>query len=97
MTNITTMPQSARIIPLPGAATEPVVQERIRGRLPNSVASLKRVRRERVHAADRAAQYAHGIERARNHVVVLERMLHAGRYELIQAQQTAARMGVFHV
>ena len=83
--------ESAQIIYLPTAAMAPVIQARIRGRLPNAVASLKRVRWAREIAAYQAAQCAKSIERARSNIELMERMLHSHRYELIQAQQMAAR------
>lgn len=45
--------KAAQIIPLPGAAVQPVKQTRINGRLPKAVTALKCVRHARVHAADK--------------------------------------------
>lgn len=91
MDNTTTKPQSAQIIPLPGAASEPVVQQRKKGRHPKEIISLWRFRRDKNVALYQATSNPNNVEKCRERVSMAERILHTFKYELIQAQQQAAR------
>jgi len=67
-----TTPQSAQIIPLPGAAVQPVKQSRINGRLPKAVIALKCARRTRVHAADKDVERNDLIQKYQSYIAESE-------------------------
>lgn len=68
-------PQSAQIVPLPGAAAQPIKQTRINGRLPKVVTALKRARRARVHAADKDKERHDLIQKCESYIAESENYL----------------------
>lgn len=78
---------TAQIFFLSTAANAPVRQERIRGRLPNVVASLKRVRRARHHAADEARATADRIAALHSNIAGAESYLRNVRATLAALTQ----------
>lgn len=87
MTNITTKPQSARIIPLPGAATEPVIQQNRAGRRSKKIVNLLCFKRDKGVARYRVELKIKEIEKCRKSVDMAERILNSFKDQLIQAQQ----------
>lgn len=82
----------AQIIAYPRANPVRVVQTRIRGRLPRTVVSLSRVRRDRRFDAYVAEQAREEIEQLRGALNITERAAHNMRYELAVRQQKIATL-----
>lgn len=86
---------TATIIYLPTAALRPVQQKRYAGRHPKMVTNLGRFKRDKEFQELVSGQRTQSVVEARDYVATLERLLNSGRYELMQAQQTAARVRAF--
>lgn len=82
----------AQIIAHPRAPAERVIQTRIRGRLPRTVVSLSRVRRDSGIAAYVADQARREVEELRTSLAITERVAHNIRYDIAVKLQKAGKV-----